>query len=326
MTGVLGTVAHEFFHAWSVERIRPATLEPFDFERANMSRELWFAEGFTSYFDDLILWRAGLITDEGFAGRMGSIANAVSNARGRAYFSPVEMSMQAPFVDAATSVDPTNRLNTFLSYYTWGSGIGMALDLELRTRFEGLTADHLMREMWAEHGAAEVPYTVDDVQAALARVSGDSDFAADFFARFVRGTEAPPFEQLLSSAGIEVGTANPGVAWLGSAPILFSDGVAQVQGTPREGTFLYQAGVDRGDRIVSVDGHSPTDRAALDAIVAELEPGAVVEIRYESRGGAQEATVTVGEDPTLVGRWTPDSLATEAQVELRRAWLTPPGA
>jgi predicted metalloprotease with PDZ domain len=144
MTGVLGTVAHEFFHAWSVERIRPATLEPFDFERANMSRELWFAEGFTSYFDDLILWRAGLITDESFAGRMGSIANSVTNARGRTYFSPVEMSMQAPFVDAATSVDLTNRLNTFLSYYAWGSGIGMALDLELRTRFEGLTSDHLM--------------------------------------------------------------------------------------------------------------------------------------------------------------------------------------
>ncbi|NIR78961.1 MAG: peptidase M61, partial [Gemmatimonadetes bacterium] len=100
-----GTVAHEFFHAWNVERIRPATLEPFDFERANMSRELWFAEGFTSYYDDLILWRAGLIDDDTFAQRMGSIANAVTNARGRRFFSPVEMSMQAPFVDAATSVD-----------------------------------------------------------------------------------------------------------------------------------------------------------------------------------------------------------------------------
>jgi hypothetical protein len=120
--GILGTVAHEFFHAWSIERIRPATLEPFDFEEANMSRELWFGEGFTSYYDDLILWRAGLIDDGEFAARMGSIAEAVTSAPGRRFFSPVEMSMQAPFVDAAVAIDPQNRSNVFLSYYTWGSG------------------------------------------------------------------------------------------------------------------------------------------------------------------------------------------------------------
>src|SRR5690606_33592791 len=105
----------------------------------------WFGEGFTSYFDDLILWRAGIITDEDFAARMGAIANTVTLAPGRRFFSPVEMSMQAPFVDAATSVDPNNRDNVFLSYYTWGSGIALGLDLTLRTRFGGVTLDHLMR-------------------------------------------------------------------------------------------------------------------------------------------------------------------------------------
>jgi predicted metalloprotease with PDZ domain len=325
MTALLGTVAHEFFHAWNVERIRPRTLEPFDFERANMSRELWFAEGFTSYFDDLILWRAGLITDAAFAQRMGAIANAVTNARGRAYFSPIEMSMRAPFVDAATSVDPTNGLNTFLSYYTWGSGIGMALDLELRTRFEGVTADHLMREMWATYGATERPYSVDDIEAALARVSGDAAFAADFFSRYVRGRQAPPFEQLLGAAGIEVAPANPGAAWLGSAAMTFSDGGAVLTGTPREETAWYEAGLDRGDRIVSIDGRQPSDRAGLGSIVAGFSPGATVEIRYHSRGEERVATVGVGEDPTLVGRWTPNDRVTPDQFRLRAAWITPPG-
>jgi predicted metalloprotease with PDZ domain len=326
MTGLLGTVAHEFFHAWNVERIRPATLEPFDFERANMSRELWFAEGFTSYFDDLLLWRSGLIGDEAFAQRMGAIANAVTNARGRTYFSPVEMSMQAPFVDAATSVDPGNRLNTFLSYYTWGSGIGMALDLELRSRFDGVTADHVMRAMWETHGVDEVPYEVDDVERAVARISGDADFAADFFTRFVRGREAPDFRALLTPAGIEVSPARPGTAWLGPLSIRFQEGGPVVTGTPREETSLYAAGVDRGDRIVSIGGRPVIDRAALDAILSGLEPGASVEIRYESRGEARTATVTVGEDPTLVGRWTPDDLVDPDQSAFRSAWRTPPSA
>ena len=83
---------------------------------------------------------AALLDDEAFAGRMGGIANNVSNARGREFFSPVEMSRQAPFVDAATAVDQNNRNNTFLSYYTWGSGIAMALDLTLRADVNHLDA------------------------------------------------------------------------------------------------------------------------------------------------------------------------------------------
>jgi predicted metalloprotease with PDZ domain len=323
MTGVLGTVAHEFFHAWNVERIRPATLEPFDFTRANMSRELWFAEGFTSYFDDLILWRGGLISQEAFGQRMGGIANAVTNARGRSYFSPIEMSMQAPFVDAATSVDPNNRQNTFLSYYTWGSGIGLALDLELRTRFEGVTADHLMREMWAAHGVNEVPYVVDDIEAALARVSGDADFAADFFDRYVRGREGPDYSELLTRAGIEVGPARGAAAWIGPIQMRFGEGGATVLATPREGSPLYEAGIDRTDVITSINGRVPVDRDTLDAMLAALSPGSAVTFQVQSRGETFTVTVEAATDPGFAGRWTPDGLVTPEQAAFRAAWFAP---
>jgi len=183
MTGVLGTVAHEFFHALNVERIRPAALEPFDFEIAQ---------------------------------RMGGISNSVTNARGRRFFSPVEMSRQAPFVDAATSVDPNNRNNTFLSYYKWRSGIGLALDLTLRTRYRGVTLEDVLREMWHAHGVTEVPYEVPDVQAALARVTEDPAFAKDFFDRYVSGRQAPDFPDLLAAAGVRLSDAFPGQAWIGS--------------------------------------------------------------------------------------------------------------
>ena len=128
----IGTVSHEFFHAWNVERIRPKSLKPFDFEEANMSGELWFAEGFTSYYTNLILCRVGLISPEKYIEGLTGNFNYVWNSPARQFFNPIEMSFQAPFVDAATSVDPVNRENTFISYYSYGSVLGLALDLSLR--------------------------------------------------------------------------------------------------------------------------------------------------------------------------------------------------
>ena len=80
---LIGTLSHEFFHCWNVERIRPASLEPFEFDHANRSGELWFAEGFTSYFDDLVLTRAGIITPEEYADNLTGQLNYVLNSPGR---------------------------------------------------------------------------------------------------------------------------------------------------------------------------------------------------------------------------------------------------
>nr|NIR53144.1 M61 family metallopeptidase [candidate division KSB1 bacterium]NIR73058.1 M61 family metallopeptidase [candidate division KSB1 bacterium]NIS28381.1 M61 family metallopeptidase [candidate division KSB1 bacterium]NIT75262.1 M61 family metallopeptidase [candidate division KSB1 bacterium]NIU24478.1 M61 family metallopeptidase [candidate division KSB1 bacterium] len=185
----LGTVAHEFFHAWNVERMRPRSLEPFDFERANMSGELWFAEGFTSYYDGLILRRARLINIDRYAEELSRTLNTVLNAPGRQFFSPVEMSQKAPFTDAATSVDPKNFENTFLSYYRFGAGIGLGLDLTLRQRFAGVTLDDVMRATWNEHGKSETPYTNNNLRRILGEVTGDRDFADEFFQKYIYGRE-----------------------------------------------------------------------------------------------------------------------------------------
>jgi len=319
MTGVLGTVAHEFFHAWNVERIRPRTLQPFDFETANMSGELWFAEGFTSYVDDVLLWRSGIIDDADFARRMGGIANTVSNARGRQFFSPVGMSRQAPFVDAATAVDPNNRNNTFLSYYTWGSGIGMALDLTLRTRGGGLMLEDLMREMWRTHGVTEVPYEVADIEAALARVTDDSAFARDFFDRYVRGRDAPDFRTLLGNAGIRVGPAFPERGWLGSGLAVQGDDLIMT-GTPTLASPLYQAGLDRGDRVLDIGGESIESAGDLRTFLQDHTPGEVLSVRFDSRGQTYETSMTLAPDPSLAGALATGAVSTEGEREFLQRW------
>ncbi|MFM9014290.1 MAG: M61 family peptidase, partial [Gemmatimonadota bacterium] len=211
MIGLLGTVSHEFFHAWNVERIRPRSLEPFDFSQANMSGELWFAEGFTNYFGVLAIARARIVSPTEYARRLTGAVNAMTVSPARGFGGAVAMSQQAPFVDAAVSIDPQNRSNTFLSYYTYGEALGLALDLTLRDRPEPVTLDDVMRRMWTRFGREQTAslapvrtYTVADVQSVLAEVTRDTAFARDFFARYVIGSERPAYETLLARAGFLV--------------------------------------------------------------------------------------------------------------------------
>jgi len=298
--GNLGTLSHEFFHAWNMERIRSRALEPFDFERANMSGELWFGEGFTSYYDDLVIRRSGLLTDEQYLGGLAGMINTVTNAPGRRYHSPVEMSRQAPFTDAATSIDPVAQPNIFISYYTYGSAIALGLDLTLRTRYLGRSLDDLMRAMWRRHGRTEAPYTLDDIRAALAEVSGDDAFADDFFRRYVTGREIVDYAALLAHAGVTLRKANPGAASLGQANLQLRNGRVTMATITLAGTPWYVAGLDSGDQILTLDGADVTALDQIARITTRHRPGDTVPITFLQRGETRTGTITFIEDPRLV--------------------------
>jgi predicted metalloprotease with PDZ domain len=324
--GLLGTVSHEFFHSWNVERIRPQSLEPFDFEAADMSGELWLAEGFTQYYGPLAIRRAGLTDDQQFVRTVAGTANAVINGPGRRYFSPVEMSQQAPFVDAARSIDPQNKANTFISYYTWGAGIALALDMELRTR--GKTLDDFMRAMWAAYGrpqrnyAPVKRYTVDDARRVLGQVSGDAAWADGFFARYVTGREAPDYAALLARAGILLRPAAPNAAWMGDVRWADENGRVTLASSAIVGTPLYEAGMENGDRLVSVDGREVRSAQDVTAALAARKPGDRVPLVFESRGSTQNATVTLAASPRLEGVLFEDAgrPVTEEIRRFRAAW------
>lgn len=321
---LIGTVAHEFFHAWNVERIRPRSLEPFDFERANMSGELWLAEGFTSYYEGLILTRAGISDLARYARDLGQTLNGVALPPGRRVHSPVEMSQLAPFVDAATAVDPTNQVNTFISYYTWGAAIGLGLDLTLRTRF-ATDLDAFMRLLWQRFGGTGVPYTLADVERALADVSRDSTFAADFFTRYIRGRELVDYEALLASAGLLLRPVAPERAFLGLVNLEYGPAGATIASATRIGSPLYAAGLDRGDVIATIGGMELRGDADWQAIKAAHQPGDVVEVVYVSRGHRRTAPLTIAADPRLevVLYEAAGRELTESMRRFRAAWLDP---
>ena len=327
--GLLGTVSHEFFHSWNVERIRPASLEPFDFTEANMSGELWFAEGFTSYYDDLFIRRAGLSTDDEYAQSVGAIANSVINAPGRRFFSPVEMSMQAPFVDAAVSIDPQNRANTFLSYYTWGSGVGLGLDLTLRSRFPGLSLDRFMHAVWLEFGREQTaalaparPYTMADLRRVLGEVTRDTAFAGDFFRRYIEGREVVDYAALLARAGFLLRRSAAGRPWLG-ANLDAGEGGVLVAGYPLAHGSLHPTGIDAGDVIVSLAGQPTPDPDALRAVLGGLAAGQTVEMEFVQRGRRRQARVALLENPALeaVTYESAGMAVTPEMRAFRDAWL-----
>lgn len=319
----LGTLSHEFIHAWNAERIRPRELEPFDFERANMTPNLWFMEGFTSYYGPLTIRRAGESTIDEFAGAIAGAVNTISFSPGRAFASPQGMSIRAPFIDDATSIDPTNFANTFISYYTYGAAIGLALDLTLRERYDGVSLDTYMRHIWQLHGKTEVPYTTDDLRDALAHVSGDEEFAAAFFANFITGSELPDYETLVRNAGLLLRTANPGDTSAGPVALRFEGKAALIDGNTIIGSPLYQAGLDRGDEIIAV-GRSRIDRQKdWDRAIERYEPGETATIRFIQRGMDRTAELVLAEDNELeVVRYETAGLeVNDKQLAFRRSWL-----
>ena len=319
----IGTLSHEFIHAWNVERIRPADLEPFDFEQANMSRNLWFAEGFTSYYGGLAIRRADESTIAEYLETLAYPINTVSHSPGRSFASAPSMSMQAPFVDAASAIDPTNFPNIFISYYTYGAALGLALDLTLREKFDGVTLDSLMQKMWQTHGRNEVPYTNQDIRTALAAVSGNERFANQFFDEYVDGQALPDYAALLANAGLLLRRKNAGSATLGSVSFEFEGKAGIISENTIIGSPLYAAGLDRGDQVIAIDRLKIYSMDRWNKAVGRYAPGDTATIHFLQRGVERTAEITFSEDPTLevVSYESAGMDVSSSQLAFRNDWL-----
>jgi predicted metalloprotease with PDZ domain len=273
-----------------------------------MSSELWFAEGFTQYYGELLLVRAGFHTADEYIQVVGGLVNAVLNTPGAARYPAVDMSRKSVFTDAGVSIDPNNYGNNFTTYYYYGGAIALALDLRLRTDYK-LTLDDYMREVWLSRGKVMKPYTIPDLQADLAKVTKDPKFAADFFNSYIYGIDKNNYEALLAKAGFVLRKAQPGKVWLGLSAAALRGRSGQIRAAGSTGftitsnaligSPLYNAGVDAGDTIQKADGKDITDGASLTQAIADKKPGDKITINYANRTGAHEATVTLTENPSF---------------------------
>jgi len=319
---LLDVFAHEFFHCWNVKRIRPRTLEPFNFEKSDMSYELWFAEGFTQYYGGLMVQRAGFGKDTDYVKHtIGGLINVKLNTPGARLYSPIEASEDAVFTDAGVSIDKTNFQNIFSSYYPYGGAIACALDLTLRGKY-GKTPDDYMTAAWKKFGKPEIPYNVAGLQDALASIT-DKKFAESWFANYIYGHERSDYNSLLAPAGFMLKTTEEGKAWIGSTRSFEEkEGLIIGSGTLRFSP-IYSAGLDVDDKIIGLDNQDVRTVADLNTVLAHLHPGASVPIRYIHRNVERTATITVAENPTVsvVTFEQAGKPVTAAIQEFRKKWL-----
>jgi predicted metalloprotease with PDZ domain len=329
--GLLGTASHEFFHCWNVERIRPRSLEPFNFADANVSGELWLAEGFTSYYGPLTLLRTGLTPFENATRQWAGLVNAVTLTPGRRFRSAVDMSRLAPFVDAASSIDVTNWDNTFLSYYTYGAALGLGLDLSLRDLTNGkVTLDDYMRAMWRKFGRTKstpglvaTPYTVADARATLAEVSGDARFAETFFSRFVEGHEVVDYGRLLARAGLVLRPRRPNRAWMGEVRFEPAGSDLRVTAPSRMGTPAYVAGLGEGDVLLRLGDAAVAAPADVEKLLEARKPGDAIDAAIRRAGRELTLRITLAADPQqeIVTLESTGGALTPEQTQFREAWV-----
>ena len=233
----LATVAHEFFHAWNVKRIRPAVLGPFDYTREVQTHLLWMSEGITSYYGDLLLERAGIDLPTEYFSRMGGVINSLQHTPGRALMSAEEASWN-------TWLRSDNAENNTISYYTKGELIGLLLDLEIRARTKNQKSlDDVMRYLVVTYADKGIGLPEDGFLKAVETVAG-SDFH-EFFQAAVQSRQELDYNRYVKQAGLSVDVqTQPGTIDVG---IEFESG---------EGNLL---------RIRRIVPNSPADRAKLNA-------------------------------------------------------------
>jgi predicted metalloprotease with PDZ domain len=319
---MLGVFAHEFFHCWNVKRIRPRTLEPFNFEKSDMSHELWFAEGFTQYYGSLLVLRAGIGVDTDFVKRdVGALINTKMNTPGARLYSPVQASEMAVFTDAGVSIDKTNYANIFTSYYPYGGSIALALDLELRQRFQK-TLDDLMQAAWAKFGKPEIPYTVAGLEQVLAGLTGDKKFAQEYFDQFIYGHEPIDYDGLLAPAGFRLVKPEAGKSWIGSMRWTEREGLI-IENNTQRGTPLYAAGLDIDDKIEAIDNQDIRSVSDLNTVLERLHPGASVSIRYLHRSEEKTGQIQLQENPAIQVQTfeAAGQPVTPQIIQFRKSWL-----
>jgi predicted metalloprotease with PDZ domain len=324
----LDTVAHEFFHVWNVKRLRPIELGPWDFTRPANTRGLWIAEGITNYYGHLMLRRAGLSDDKRLLDTLAKQIGEVDNSPGSHLMSAEESSLSAPFIDDAPHAQQTNLDNTSISYYPKGEIIGVVLDLLIRGKTHGKASlDEVMRRMYDEFYLKSPNatyylrgrgYKNEDFEQMVSQVAGTD--MSDFFKRYVRGVEAPPYEEAFAQVGLRFvqeprSAVTVGIGADESETTNFK--IASV----RPNSPAASAGLQEGD-VITLFGGTRLTPANLLKTVSRYKPGDRVPLVVSRGDKINRLTIIMGQ-PQLFNYRIEEMVNASAEAKaLRVAWLT----
>ncbi|EGF32332.1 protease, putative [Oxalobacteraceae bacterium IMCC9480] len=314
----LGLCSHEYFHTWNVKRIKPAAFAPYALASESYTSLLWLFEGFTSYYDDLMLVRSGVIDDAAYFTLLGKTINSVLRGSGRSKQSVAESSFDA-WIKYYRQDE--NAPNAIVSYYTKGSLVALTLDLTIRAETAGKKSlDDVMRLLWQRYGRdffeSGRGVTEAEVEALIDEATGLK--LKRLLDRAVRGTSDLPLADVLAPFGVMFAAKKAsGVVTLGARTA--RDGNDCKLASVYEKGVAHRAGMSAGDILVAIDGLR-VNATNLADLLRRYRAGDKVEVHAFRRDELMTFSVKLALDDAPASSLSLlDKPA--AALKLRRAWL-----
>jgi len=315
--GFLNLVAHEYHHLWNVKRLRPVALGPFDYENENYTTDLWISEGFTAYYENKFMLRAGFLSPDNFVSTLVSAVSAVENTPG----AKVQSASEASFDAWIKYYRPNeNSNNTSVSYYSKGEVIGLLMDLEIAQATKGQKSlDDVMKAVYLQCKTTGKGYTDAEFKAAVEKISGIS--FTDFWAKYVNGTYPVDYNKYFGYAGIKLTNENAGknIPYLGIATKK-TEGHIFISAVSRN-SGAWTDGLNVGDEVLSLDGAAAEPIVERMSVVLNKKVGEVLLVKIKRDDLEQDIKVTIKETPNLKLAPSMDSSVTEGQRLVLKKWM-----
>ncbi|MEO8795407.1 MAG: PDZ domain-containing protein [Daejeonella sp.] len=313
--GFLGLVAHEYFHLWNVKRLRPVALGPFDYETENYTSNLWIAEGFTAYYDNLVVHRAGFASPGKYINTLEGDMNTVESQPGTR-IQPLSESSFDAWIKAYRPNE--NSRNTTISYYNKGAMLAMVLDLTIINATKGKKSlDDVMKTMYQEYYHKKGRgYTDAEFKATAEQIAGIS--LTDIYNKYVNGTEAIDFDKYLAYAGLNVKdeAASNNSPFLGATASM-KDGKLIVSYVQR-GSGAWKSGINVNDEIIAIDGYRVSE---VDKAISAKKVNDKAAVMISRDGIIMNLDVQLSRNPATKYNVTPMESPNSDQITVRKKWL-----
>ena len=315
--GFLELVAHEYFHLWNVKRLRPIALGPFDYDHENYTHMLWVAEGFTAYYDNLIVERAGLVSKDDYLKALAGSIASVENSAGRAVQPVAEASWDAWIKYYRPN---ENSGNTTVSYYTSGSLLAMVFDAQIAAHSKGKqNLDDLMRYVYQKYYKEQGRgYTDDEFHQAVSEFTGRDQ--TEFFRESIYGAKPVDWNAALNLVGYQLTQQpdQPDTRFVGAN---FTGNGTLVVRSLRRDSPAWTGGLNVGDEVLAINGQPVASTGAVGDVIKATAPGSAITLDIRRDGLPQQITLTP--TPAETHQYTIESLSklSKDQKKAREAWL-----
>ena len=319
----LGLVSHEYFHLWNVKRLRPIALGPFNYNEENYTTNLWIAEGFTAYYQDIYTNRAGLQSAERYVMNLANSISQVENQPGNR----VDPVSQASFDAWIKQYRPNeNSANSTISYYSKGALIALIMDLEIINSTAGKSRlDEVMKEMYDEYFVRKSRgYTDAEFKLMVEKIAGKSFDSV--YADYIHGVKTIDYNKYLNYAGLKLidDAAAGNDAYLGAVTSL-KEGKIMVSNISRQSP-AWVGGLNVNDEILAMDDHrinnvSDPRLSEVEKFIANKRVGDKVRVLVNRDGRLLNIDIVLVRNPNHKFRIAPVENATPAQIAVMKRWL-----